>query len=387
MKTKSAFFTLLLMISFASVNAVLFTPALPSMAHYFAVSSHTAQQTITWFLIGYAIGQLLYGPIANRFGRKPALYVGIGIQILSSGLCIVAGYLHNFELLVIARFLLALGSGVGLKMTFTLVNESYVPKEASRLTSYLMLSFAVTPGLSVALGGLLTAHYGWMSCFYAGAIYGVILLLLVLRLPETQTTLQLDALEWKHLVHGYTSQFKNLRLVCGGLLMGSGTAFIYVFAALAPFIAMNLLGLKVAQYGLANLLPPVGLVVGSLISAALVKHYSLLSLIRTGIIIAALGTVMMFIAVALHLPALWSLFAPTVIIYTGVCFIGANSTSIAMSTATDKAHGAAVMSFANMGFATLIVLSLGLFPMSALLLPIIYAVLCGFMMVFAWLVR
>src|SRR5476651_1390808 len=96
-----SFITLLLMISFASVNAVLFTPALPNIAHFFNISNTQAQHTITWFLIGYALGQLLYGPLANRYGRKPALYIGISIQILSSLLCVYSGYLDQYWLLVL----------------------------------------------------------------------------------------------------------------------------------------------------------------------------------------------------------------------------------------------------------------------------------------------
>ena len=147
-----SFFTLLLLISFASVNAVLFTPALPNVAAFFSISNEAAQQTITWFLIGYALGQLIYGPLANRFGRKPALYLGIGLQIMSSLVCVAAGFLHLYSVLLLGRFLLALGSGVGLKMTFTLVNECYVPKIASQKIAYLMLAFAITPGLGIALG-------------------------------------------------------------------------------------------------------------------------------------------------------------------------------------------------------------------------------------------
>jgi MFS family permease len=71
------FFTLFLLISFAAVNAMLFTPALPNLTRFFDISEMAAQSTITWFLVGYTVGQLLYGPIANRFGRKSALYVGI----------------------------------------------------------------------------------------------------------------------------------------------------------------------------------------------------------------------------------------------------------------------------------------------------------------------
>lgn len=376
MRIKLPFFTLLLLISFASVNAVLFTPALPSIAHFFGIGEDTAQQTITWFLVGYALGQLVYGPIANRFGRKPALYAGIILQIISSLLCVLAGIIHEYWLLVVARFMLALGSGVGLKMTFTLVNECYEPKIASQKISYLMLAFAITPGLSVALGGILNTYYGWKSCFYAGAVYGFTLLFLVTRLPETLKTLHLNALEMKHLLHGYSSQFKNIQLITGGLLMGSATCFVYVFAAVAPFIAINIFGFTSSEYGLANILPPIGLILGSIVGARLAQKYSLDLIIRRGILIASLGTVVMFVAILLHVPLLFSLFLPMIVIYFGLCFIMANASTIAMSHVHDKAHGSAVMNFINMGLATLVVLSISLFPMQALLLPAIYIGLC-----------
>ncbi len=380
MQTRLSFFTLLLLISFASVNAVLFTPALPNIVHFFGIGEDTAQQTITWFLVGYAIGQLVYGPIANRFGRKPALYAGISLQIVSSLLCVLAGIIHEYGLLVVARFMLALGSGVGLKMTYTLVNECYEPKIASQKISYLMLAFAITPGLGVAVGGILNTYYGWTSCFYAGAIYGLVLLFFVARLPETQTTLNLNALKMKHLVHEYGTQFKNIQLMTGGLLMGASTCFVYVFAAVAPFIAIDIFGLTSSEYGLANIIPPIGLILGSVVGARLSKTYPLESIIRAGILIASLGTVLMFVAMFMQLPILFSLFLPMIIIYFGLCFILANASVIAMSHVSDKAHGSAVMNFINMGLATLVVLSLGLFSMKTMLLPAIYIILCVAMM-------
>lgn len=388
MQTRLPFLTLLLLISFASVNAVLFTPALPNIADFFGIEEDTAQQTITWFLVGYALGQLLYGPIANRFGRKPALYAGISIQIVSSLLCVLAGAQHAYWLLVIARFMLAIGSGVGLKMTFTLVNECYEPNIASQKISYLMLAFAITPGLGVALGGILNSNFGWTSCFYAGAIYGLSLLFLVARLPETQKALDLNALKMQHLLESYSSQFSNSQLLAGGLLMGASTAFVYVFAAVAPFIAINIAGLSSSEYGMANMLPPIGLILGSLLGASLSKRYSLGSLIRAGILIASLGAVFMLVSVLIQLPILFSLFLPMIIIYFGLCFILANASAIAMSHVSDKAHGSAVMNFINMGLATIVVLSLGLFPMKALLLPASYLVLSLAMLaIFTFLTR
>jgi MFS family permease len=384
MQTRLPFFTLLLLISFASVNAVLFTPALPSIAQFFGIGIDAAQYTITWFLVGYALGQLLYGPIANRFGRKPALYGGIGLQMLSSLLCVLAGTVHEYGLLVIGRFLLALGSGVGLKMTFTLVNECYEPKMASQKISYLMLAFAITPGLGVALGGVLNTYFGWESCFYAGAIYGFMLLFFVARLPETQKTLNLNALKAQHLLHAYVSQFKNIGLITGGLLMGGSTCFVYIFAAVGPFIAIDNFGLTSAQYGMANILPSIGLILGSIVAARLFGKYSFRSIIRAGILIASLGAAIMLVAMLLKLSILFSLFLPMIIIYFGMCFILANASTIAMSHVTDKAHGSAVMNFINMGLATVVVLGIGLFRMETLLLPIVYIILCITMM---WIMK
>jgi predicted MFS family arabinose efflux permease len=370
------FITLLLLISFASVNAILFTPGLPDITNFFGISQGEAQQTITWFLVGYALGQLVYGPVANRFGRKPALYAGIGLQIVSSLLCVFAGTLQDYAVLVFGRFMLALGAGVGLKMTFTLVSECYEPRVAAKKISYLMLAFAITPGIAVAVGGILNEAWGWQSCFYAGAVYGVILLLLTIRLPETYKVLDYEAFKISHLLQAYGAQFRNVSLVAGGMLMGGATCFVYVFAAVAPFIAIQLLGMSSSEYGTANLLPPLGLMLGSLLSARFADRYPFSLTIRVGMGITIIGTLWMFIASIMHFAALYSIFLPMVALYFGLALMMSNASTLAMSQVIDKAHGSAVMNFINMGLATMVVLCVGFFPMSILLLPLIFMVLC-----------
>ncbi len=376
------FFTLLLMISFASVNAVMFTPALPDIAEYFAISHDSAQMTISWFLIGYASGQLLYGPLANRFGRKPAIFGGISLQIISSLICVAAGAVHYYPLLVVGRLLLALGSGVGLKMTFTLVSECYPPKAASKKISYLILAFAITPGLSAALGGILNEHFGWMSCFYAGAVYGLILLFLSTRLPETLPEVDHHALKWPHIIASYAVQFKSTRLVAGAMMMGTSTCFVYTFAAVAPFVAIDILGMDSAEYGIANILPSLGLLIGALTSAQLSDYFDSESIILAGLTTATLGILGMLSAVWMHASAMNSIFIPMMIIYLGLSAILGNASSIAMRDVEDKAHGSAVMNFINMGFATVVVLILGWLPVSTYLLPCMFILFASSMYCF-----
>jgi DHA1 family bicyclomycin/chloramphenicol resistance-like MFS transporter len=372
--------TLLLMLSFASVNAVLFTPALPDIAEFFNISADAAQQTIALFLVGYALGQLVYGPIANRFGRKHALYSGVIIQILSSLLCVFSGLIESFNLLLLGRFLLALGSGVGLNMTITLVSECYDPRTAGEKISYLLLAFAVTPGLGIALGGILNTQFGWMSCFYAGGIYGLLLLFLISRLPETLKTPNLNALKLRHLLHSYYFQFKNIRLVSSGLLIGATTSFIYIFAATAPFISIKLHGMSSEQYGFSNLLPPLGFLIGSLCSAQMAKRYQSEFIIRIGITITSIGTIVMGIAIFFNIPILFALFLPMVLMYFGNSLVPANVSALTLPSITDKANASAVLSFVNMGLATVVALNVGFLPITIWILPSLFFILCCFMM-------
>jgi MFS transporter, DHA1 family, multidrug resistance protein len=181
-------------------------------------------------------------------------------------------------------------------------------------------------------------------------------------------------------MQSYAVQFKNLQLLTAALLMGSGTTIIYSFAALAPFVAINLLHLQPAIYGFANLMPPVGLILGSFVSGEMTNHYQQTTIIYLGIFMNLLGSVMMLIMAMMHQNALMTLFVPMSICYFGLSCIFGNASTCALRNTADKAHGAAVMSFMNMGSATLIVLLLGTLSISLMLLPVTFILLSVFML-------
>lgn len=378
---RPSFMILLLLMSFPSVNAVLYTPALPAIGEYFNVSKDAAQQTITIFLFGYAFGQLLYGPIANRYGRIPAIFAGCALQIVSSLACIAAARWNTFELFYAARFFAAMGSGVGLKITFTLVNEYYAPKIARQKIAYLILIFAIAPGLSTALGGLITEYADWVVCFYFLAVYGLIVMLFASKLPETKYILDYQAFELKHLYQGYADQFQVTQLVTAGVLMGTSTTVIYLFASLSPFIAINHFGMSSAEYGFANLLPSIAMLVGGVTSAKLVKRVPLISVASLGAPLWVVGILLLSIGLALGWPPILALFVPFMIIFVGNSLLYGNTSSIGLQATHDKAHGSAVMNFINMGISAVAVLSLSLHHFPALyVLPIMSALFCMLML-------
>lgn len=382
-----SFLTLLLLISFPAVNAVLYTPALPSLAEYFGVSNDAAQQTLMIFLLGYTLGQLLYGPFANRYGRIPAIFIGLSLQILASAACIAAAHFHSFDAFAWARFFAALGSGVGLKMTFTLVNEFYPPKEATQKVAYLILIFAIAPGLSVSIGGVLTTYFSWISCFYFLAAYGLFILYRCLQLPETKTTLDLNAFEPSHLINGYLSQVTNLRLLSAGALMGGCTAIIYLYSSLAPFIAINHYGMSSSAYGFASLIPSTGMLIGGLTSARLLKTRSTFQVLRLGIPLEILGVILLSVGLFMNWPVGLSLFFPVFVILAGNSLMYGNASALGLHATEDKAHGSAILNFLNMGIGTAAVSMLALITLpEKITLPLMASAACLIIIInFFWL--
>lgn len=366
---------LLLLVSFASVGAVLFTPALPTITAFFQVSIDEVQLTITSYLLGYAFGQLPYGPLANRFGRKKTLYIGLSLAIFGSLLCVVSAWVISFKLLVFARFLQAFGGCVGLKVSFTMVADVYSQKVATKIIARILMAFAVMPGVATMIGGGLTQFISWQSCFYFLAIFGGFILWLSTRLPETAKSLDPNALNISEIYHGYMTAFKNQRLIISGLIMGCGTAIVYVFASKAPFIGINLIGMTPSAFGAFNLLPLVGMLLGSLLAAKLSEKFSLLKLLFAGILSSLFATLTMLIPFASGLLNPISLFFPMFLIYFTEALVFANISSFGLANAKNKSNGSAVLNFVNLS-ATVIATLLAefIYPESAVFMPINFIV-------------
>ena len=381
---KPHFLLLFLLISFGSITAVTYTPALPEMVNFFGVSAKTMSLTMTIFLIGYACGQLLYGPLANRFGRKKALLMGVGLEVFASLLCVFSASLHSFWLLVWARLFMALGASVGLKMSFTLVADTHTEAESRKTIAYLMSAFAITPPLGIAIGGFLVEHFTWVSTFYFMAIYGAVLFLLVLGMRETALTFDRDALKPHKILHKYAATLWQAKLPVAALIVGCGTAFVYVFATLAPFLGIEKMGLSPSDYGLWCLLPSVGIIASSQVSVMLAERFNAYTTIMLGLGIMAVSVALMLFGFSTGAVSPFFLFIPQTIIYVGMGLVFSNASNIATASHDDKASGAAMLSFINMGTATLAVLSLGfIHTSSVLLLPLVYGglllvALCGF---------
>src|SRR6516162_4192893 len=161
----------------------LIIPALPATAKALDVSAGTVQLTITLYLIGLAIGQLVYGPISDRFGRRPVLLGGLALFTLAG---IAATAAPNAWTLVIARILQSIGACSGLVLGRAIVRDSATPDRAAAQLAMLTLVMSAAPAIAPVLGGYATAWIGWRAAFALLAIIGgTTLVFAVLLLPET----------------------------------------------------------------------------------------------------------------------------------------------------------------------------------------------------------
>jgi len=368
---KPQFFILLLLVSFGSVGAVLFTPALPAIQQFFHISVGQSQMTITAYLIGYALGQLPYGPLANGIGRKRTLYIGISLSILGALLCALSAPAGSFALLVFARFLQALGATVGLKISYTMVADTYEQAEATKIISRFVLAFAIMPGIGVAIGGWLTQLLNWESCFYFLSLFSAAMLLLSRRLPETAKSIDRSALKLGSIIEGYRVKLSNQRLIVSSLIMGCGAAIIYIFASKSPFIGIKIIGLSPDKFGAYNLIPSLGMILGSFLASALIGRFQVMNLILGAVAASLLATLTMLIPFAIYAPTAASLFFPMVLIFIAQATVYAHVSSYGLATAKNKSNASAVLNFINISMAVIaVLLSEFIFPESPLALPL-----------------
>ncbi|MBI2742836.1 MAG: MFS transporter [Chlamydiales bacterium] len=366
---------LMMLASFASVSAVLFTPALPEIRMKLQMSQAQVQLTMTAFLIGYALGNLPYGPIANRFGRKPAIYLGGLIAVIGCLLIVLVNSRELFWLFILGRFLMAIGSAVGMKVAFTMVGDVCDQTEATRKISSFIYAFALGPCAAIAIGGALTLHFGWQSCFYLLAGYSLLVCLLSALLPETLAERDTKALNFVKIKEGYLEKFRNKKLISCALIMGCMSAITYLFATEAPFIGIEEIGLTPYAYGLLTFIPAMGMIVGSLITRLLAGKKDPLVVMHWGSLLSVFISLLMLVLFLFEQVSVWTLFIPMPFLYVGFTFLFSNASALAMFHAKDKSNASSVMNFINMGMAVVALFFIEIIPIDKpYLLPLLFIV-------------
>lgn len=371
---------MLLLVCIGCVGAVLYTPALPLIGDYFHVSDHLVEFSMTIYLVGYALGQLPFGPISNRYGRKKALYLGLFLATIASLLSILAAHTHLYSLFIVSRFLFALGATAGLQVIYTVIGDLYVPPKSIQIASYMTLVFAMSPSVSTTIGGFLTQYLGWQSCFYFLFIYCIVLIFLCRFLPETILEKEKHALKIKNFIGVYKAQLKDRKVMYVSIIIGLAISFNYTFATMAPSIAITQMKVSPSFYGLFNIIPSAALVLGAVLSGLLATSRRLvpMKIMLYAIILTLFGTVLMFGLFVSKGISIYSLFIPYAIALIGQPIIETNTLCLALHHHKNKAITSAVINCVTISICAIFsLLSSLLGTSSGIYIPLIFFALTG----------
>ncbi|MCF6775783.1 MFS transporter [Thiotrichales bacterium 19X7-9] len=348
---------LLSYICIASISATIITPALTQIQQSFHLSSNQIQWVISIFLIGYVFGQLLYGPIANRYGSLQSLRFGLIINLIGIIICIVATIISSYTLLLIGRFITALGAASGLSCTFMLIHAYLDDQQTKSILSFCIVSFTIGLGISILIGGMVTQYFNWQDCFIVLFIHGVIMYLTTFIFDKVKNTHH--RINLAVIISDYFTALKNKSLVIFSLMLGSVTMFSYGYAYSAPLFAINELHLSPSVYGLWNLLTIFGMLSGGILSSFLMKYLGAQRLLKLSVVLVIPCLISLLILSLTNSHNILWYFISAMCAYATFGLIFPSASYFATLKAKDKASASSMMSFLNMISATIGVIIMG----------------------------
>ena len=250
----------------------IFVPALPAAAKDLHATPAALELTISLYILGLAVGQLVYGPASDRFGRRPTLLVGLSLFTIAS----VAGlFAPDTNTLILARFFQAVGGCAGLVLARAIIRDTSQSHEAARRLALTNLLVTAGPAVAPLIGGALSSLWGWRTILVGLSAMGVANFVLAWRiLPETrpEAALFVSASRYARDYFGLLRSPQFLGYAIGG---GCATTSLYAFVACAPFIFVDRLHVPNASVGLYLALLVSGLWLGSLLASQLIARFSL----------------------------------------------------------------------------------------------------------------
>ncbi len=313
--------------AFGPLATDMYLPSFPALARAFSTDAAAVQGTLATYFVGLAIGQAVWGPISDRYGRRGPLLFGIALFSAASASCALTS---SIETLWLARFAQALGGSVGMVLGRAAVRDVYAGADAAHFYSRLLIVLGMAPIVAPFFGGQVLASFGWRAIFWALGLFGVGCFLAVwLQLPETLPGARRADGGLRTVLRGYGRFLRDRRFL--GFTLPSNLAFAGMFAYIAgsPFVFIELYGVSPQQFGLLFGFNAIGIVVSSQINAWLVHRVGPARLLRVAFLVYFAAAIALLVA-ALTKAGLVAIAAPLFFAVATMGVVPPNSMALAL---------------------------------------------------------
>ena len=326
--------------AFPPLSIDIYLPSLPTLVRTFGTSDGAVQLTLPVFFLGLALGQLFYGPLSDRYGRRPALLVGIALYTLASAGCAAA---PSIEALLVGRFIQALGGSAGMTIAMAVVRDRFDPREGARTLSLLMLVMGVAPIIAPLLGGWILVLLGWQAIFWVLALFGLSCFFAVLLgLPESRPADAVRPGSVGAALATYGALIGDRRFLGFALAGGFTISSMFAYITGSPTLFIDGFGVPAENYGWIFGANAAGIVGVSQLNRRLLLGHPGARLLRMAVATnAAAGIVLLIVALAGS--GLAALLVP---LFVAVATVGAvlpNSTSGALAAYPERAGAASAL--------------------------------------------
>ncbi|WP_342618154.1 multidrug effflux MFS transporter [Rhodoferax sp. GW822-FHT02A01] len=270
MSTAMVVLTLSMLLGLQPITTDLYLPALPGLTQDLGASMAQAQLTLSALLLAFGASQLVWGPVSDRFGRRPVLLVGLLAYLVASIACALVS---TMEQLIYWRTLQGIAMGAAVMCARAIVRDLYAPAQGATAMSKGLSGLGVLACIAAPLGGVLTALWGWHAALSALAAFGALALVLIaLRFEETVPQKNPRALEWRTLLRTWLHILRNPEFVAFSALSLCSYGGLFTFLAASSFVYIKVLGFTTTQYGLTMFLNSFIYLVGTFACRRMVRH-------------------------------------------------------------------------------------------------------------------
>ncbi|MFC3029882.1 MULTISPECIES: multidrug effflux MFS transporter [Roseomonadaceae] len=333
-------------------------PSLPAMGRDLGASTSTVQLTVTLYLLGVGAGQLIYGPLSDRFGRRPLLMGGLALYAVAS---LAAALAPGIGELLVARVAQAVGACAGVVLVRAVIRDVWARDEAASVLGYVTMGMTIAPMVAPILGSLLEQNFGWRASMVACLGFGLPLALVAwLRLEETLPAPQpLPGLG--AILRAYRSLWAIPSFRAYAALTACATGIFFAFLGGAPYVVVQGMGYSPVQFALAFAAISVFFAAGNWLAGRLSRRLGILRMLGVGTMIATLGAVGAAVAMVVFPPHILVFFVPMAAVAVGNGMTQPNAIAGALSARPQLAGTAsALVGALQMGFGALMTFIVGL---------------------------